>query len=193
MLVAVLGVLLLVSLVLNVKNHVMLQKEHNRCSYWRKQYENNQNCKAYDSMVKSQAVLEEAYYDLSSWYKDLTTHYKELSETYNALAEQNEVLIANTYEQSDLFNELTDACLGNRGLYDILLRLAPDLFEGLYVTERRYVTFGVNDDGTEFIDDREVPESDEYYLHPDDLRHSGAKFYFDYANELEDPIILSYM
>ena len=71
---------------------IIASEYKNKADYWRKQYESNKECKAYESIQKSQSVLEEAFNELGAWYSQVQKDLEDAEENYEALAEQNDFL-----------------------------------------------------------------------------------------------------
>lgn len=113
--------LLVISLGVNVLLGLRVIKLSNKSNYWRKQYETNKECKAYESIQKSQSILEEAFNELGTWYSQVQKDLDNVQEDYEVLAEQYADIngsleyICNNYgDMDDLF--YTRYFLEERGL-----------------------------------------------------------------------------
>jgi hypothetical protein len=181
---------------------IIASEYKNKADYWRKQYEANKECKAYESIQKSQSILEEAFNELGAWYKNVCNRLKDAEEDYATLAEQynhmNE-MVAMDAPLHEQFYRILELSLHNRELYDLLIDIDPDLYEGLYVVDRAVLELmpglelATTEYGQEYFLNLYSYDHESYYLHPRDLAFPTARFYFDYVDEIERPMLESYM
>jgi hypothetical protein len=148
--------------------------------YWHKHYEANKDCKAFDAMVKSQSILEEAYHELGEWYKTVTKERDEWIEDYNSLTAQYNTINSLLSHVSDdrervtvLLGFVIQTSLRDKDLYDRLYDISNSFFMDYYVIPEHD-----DDNGEYWYADEYI-----YNLYDEDDKY-GGKFYWDYADEL---------
>lgn len=147
--------------------------------YWHKHYESVKDGKAYESIQKSQSVLEEAFEELGAWYKNICDRLKDAEEDYATLAGQyNTINSLYTHvnddreRATDLLGFVIQASLRDKDLYDKLYDISDSFFMDYYVIPEH------DDNGEDWYADEYI-----YNLYDEDDKY-GGKFYWDYADEL---------
>lgn len=147
--------------------------------FWHKHYEANKECQAFDAMVKSQSILEEAYHELGEWYKTVTKERDEWMEDYNTLTAQYNVIDRlyssvndNMWRVDGILHDVIHASLRDKDLYDKLYDISDSFFMDYYVIPEH------DDNGEDWYADEYI-----YNLYDEDDKY-GGKFYWDYADEL---------
>lgn len=201
---------------------IIASEYKNKADYWRKQYESNKECKAYESIQKSQSVLEEAFNELGAWYSQVQKDLEDAEENYETLAEQNDFL--NTeYEEAlnraDRYRAESNEALR---MYNILktnsdetLDAYYDLLEGLlemslHNREAYELLISIDKDyyAEKWIADKRDAElvvtergrkyykakdnAMVYHLDPELIDEPECYFYFDYVYDIAEPIWVEY-
>ena len=156
----------------------------------------NLSYQRYKELQSSHDVVAEAFETVSEWYSKLNKDYDELAESYNEWVNAyNELVNSREYEADDdtwrKLNSIIDASIYDRELYDKLININPDLYEGLFIIDNSLAEYETDEEGN-IVAYENLEELEWYYLHPEDLGN-GAKFYFDYVSEINEPQIETYM
>ena len=156
----------------------------------------NSSYQRYKELQSSHDVVAEAFETVSEWYSKLNKDYDELAESYNEWVNAyNELVNNREYEADDdtwrKLNSIIDASIYDRELYDKLININPDLYEGVFVVDNSLAEYSTDEEGN-IVAFENLEELEWYYLHPEDLKHS-VKFYFDYVSEINEPQVETYM
>ena len=140
--------------------------------YWYKHYESVKDGKAYDAMVKSQSILEEAFHDLGTWYNNALEDYKILTGQYDIINSLLTHVSDDRERATDLLGFVIQASLRDKDLYDKLYDISDSFFMDYYVIPEH------DDNGADWYADEYI-----YNLYDEDDKY-GGKFYWNYADEL---------
>lgn len=156
----------------------------------------NSSYQRYKELQSSHDVVAEAFETVSEWYSKLNKDYDELAESYNEWVNAyNELVNSREYEADDdtwrKLNEIINASIYDRELYDKLININSDLFEGLVVVDNSLAEYSTDEEGN-IVAIENFDSLDWYFLSPENLM-DGEKFYFDYVSEINEPQIETYM
>ena len=191
-----LEIMLGLSIGLNVVLVIMFLASKKKSQKTNEDVKKNSDYKRYKELQSSHDVCMEAFETVKEWYRKLIKDYEELNKDYNEWVNAyNELVNSREYEADDdtwrKLNSIIEASIYDRELYDKLININPNLYEGVFVVDNSLAEYSTDEEGN-IVAFENLEELEWYYLHPEDLRHN-VKFYFDYVSEINEPQIETYM
>ena len=183
--------MLVVSLIVNV---VLLDSNKKHKEEIEK-IKKNSDYQRYKDLQKSHDIVSEAFEELSDCHNKWVEAYENLVNRYNEL--NDELVNSREYEADDeadvwrKLNDIINASIYDRELYDKLININSDLFEGLVVIDNSLAEYETDEEGN-IVAIKNLDNLQWYFLSTEDLV-DGEKFYFDYVSEINEPQVETYM